>query len=328
MRLIKTSQTRLALGGDVTLGLITNMPSSQTKDLFNLLWKKIFQFESRFSRFLISSELTILNRSAGIKTNISPEFRELLISAQKQAVQTGGLYNPFITPALQRVGYIKSALAGYEHDKQVDYTDCKIVGIERLIIGDNWALIPYGTAIDLGGCGKGYLADKLAYILSDYDIVGYWLSMGGDIVVKGHDENGDELTLAVQDADNLGSTTDWVIECPIDGVAVATSGTFRRQDQNIPHSWHHIIDPNTKKPAITDIRLATVCADSGIDADVLASCAVILGSKKAPDYLKSHGVKSALLQCIDNNGDSFNIKFGSNFYKSHLTVVEEALINA
>jgi len=328
MCLVKTSQTKAALGGDVTLGLITGMSSSETESLFNLLWKKIFKFEIKFSRFLLSSELTKFNRSAGIKTVVSSEFKELLISAQIQSVRTSGLYNPFITPALQRAGYIKSALVGYEQDKQIDYTDRKIVDVDRLIIGDDWALIPYGTAIDLGGCGKGYLADKLAEILNDYGIAGYWLSLGGDVVVKGHDENGDALTLAIQDASDLSSTINWLIECPQNGIAVATSGTFKRQGQNIPHSWHHIIDPTTKKPAVTDIRLVTVCTDSGIDADVLASCAIILGSKKAPDYLKNHGVKSALLQCIDNNGNSFKVKFGPNFYKSHSNVVEEVLINA
>jgi len=328
VRLSTYTQAQSALGGDIALNIVTDMPKLEMDNLFINLWKYVFIFERRFSRFLPSSELTLFNRSAGIKTKISSEFRDLLISAQKLGQETGGLYNPFITPALQRAGYVKSALSGYENDKQIDYTNRKMAEVSRLIIGDNWALIPYGTAIDLGGCGKGYLGDQLGDILKNYDIAGYWISLGGDVVTMGHDENGNELSLSIQNANNLSKITDWAVDCPTEHFAIATSGTFQRKGQNIPKNWHHIIDPETEQPAVTDIRLATVCADTALNADVLASCAIILGSEKAPAYLQKHGVKSALLQCIDNEGVVFEKEFGPFISKSHIGNAEEVLTNA
>ncbi len=311
MRLKQILQTRLALGGDITLAVVTDMDPVNIDKLFSHLWRQVFMFERRFSRFLPMSELSMFNRSTGLKTPITPEFRELLLRAQEYSLETGGLYNPFITPALQKIGYLKSALLGHERDTQLDYRDRRIVDVNCLAIGEDWAQIPYKTAIDLGGCGKGYLADKLGQILRSYNVHGYWLSLGGDIATMGLNENGDKITVDIQNANNLNATTDWVIECPAEHFSIATSGTFRRVGQDNKQGWHHIIDPATEESAVTDIRLATICAETALKADILASCAIILGSELAPAFLKKHGIKSALLQCIDENGVSFERRVGT-----------------
>lgn len=318
MYLRRLSQTRLALGCDTMLAIVSDMTADEADRLFKKLWKQVYVFERRFSRFLPMSELSTFNRTTGLKTPITPEFKDLLTSAKQLGVKTNGLYNPFITPALQRAGYMKSAVPGYEHDSTADYTIRRVVGVERLNIGDDWAQIPYGTALDMGGCGKGYLADQLGKILKNYKVQGYWLSLGGDILTMGRDENGNNITLDIQNANQPSHTTDWIIECPTNSFAVATSGTFRRIGQDVKNNWHHIIDPTTLEPAKTDIRLATVCAETAAWADVLASCAVIVGSYKAPAFLKKHGVKSALLQGIDSDGVVFEKVIGAHIHKTNL----------
>lgn len=328
MRLIEVSQTRQALGSDVSLTIVTSMTSEATTLVFDKLWQQIYLFERQFSRFLPMSELSVFNRAAGLKTFITPEFKELLVKAKLLGVKTGGLYNPFILPALQRAGYRQSAAPGYENDPQEDHSLKQVVSVDQLVIGDTWATIPYGTAIDMGGCGKGYLADQLGQYLSEQsEIKGYWLSLGGDVSAWGHDAFGKKISLGIQDAEDLDSNTDWIINCSQEHTGIATSGTFRRQNQNDVKSWHHIIDPISLKPAVTDIRLATVCANSAIDADVLASCAIILGSKKALEFLKKHGAKAALLQCTDKDSDNFQLKFGDMIKKDRSKLTEGILQN-
>lgn len=325
MRLRDISQTKSALGGDITLGIITALSDKATNDLFATLWSQVYQFEKQFSRFLPMSELSVLNRSAGLKTPISSAFRDLLTAAKTMGIQTAGLYNPFILPALQRAGYVASAATGYEGDAQEDYSNKQVVGIERLTIGDDWATIPYGTALDMGGCGKGYLADQLGRELQQSPVQGYWLSLGGDVATMGQDENGTNLTLTIQNANQLDGILDWIIISPTTPAAVATSGTFKRKGQDGERGWHHIIDPSTLRPALTDVRLATVCANSVLEADVLASCAVILGSQKAPTFLKQRGITAALLQCIDQQGKPFVRQFGSIITKQPLRKIARVI---
>jgi thiamine biosynthesis lipoprotein len=208
-----------------------------------------------------------------------------------------------------------------------DFSDRHVVPIAKLTVNADRASIPYGTAIDMGGCGKGYLADQLREPLDRPDIYGYRLSLGGDIATAGHDEHGEPWVLYIQDANNLSGEVDLAIHCPSTPFAVATSGTFRRKNQTKAKDWHHIIDPLTLRPATTDVRLATVCASSALEADVFASCAVLLGSQKAPKILKKQEVQAMLLQCADETG-VFEEHFGSVIRKTPMQLPIEVGDNA
>ena len=294
-------QTKFALGGDISLHLVTDAALSAVEALFSSLWMLINAFESHFSRFLPMSELSVFNRYAGASMHISPEFRELLIAANHMSTISGGLYNPFILPALQRSGYLKSAVAGDEADIAEDHSEKAVAAVDELSIGDDWASIPFNSAIDMGGCGKGYLADQLRALLAPQNLHGYLLSFGGDIATYGRNQADESWSVYIQDAYNLSGNHSMVVACPDEPFAVATSGTLRRSRQRAGKPWHHLIDPATFEPATTDILLATICADTTLEADALASCAVILGSERAPKFLLSKGVKAMLLQCQNEN---------------------------
>jgi thiamine biosynthesis lipoprotein len=297
MPLTQYHQTKLALGSDVTLVLVTDALSQAVEDMFRQLWLLIYRFERQFSRFLPASELTQFNNKAGIRTPISDDFHELLATAQQLAETTDGLYNPFILPALQRAGYTRSFVDGYTDDQLPDYSKHSVVASSHLILEKGYATIPYGTALDMGGCGKGFLADKLAAQPLVRKLAGFWFSLGGDVTGGGHDEHNKPWVVTIQDAKHPTERLNQAIAGDPAGFAIATSGTIiRKGTTKNGHAWHHIIDPRTLQPAVTDITLATVSAPSAVVADVLASCAVIKGSAEAMPFLQSHQVTTALLQ--------------------------------
>lgn len=207
------------------------------------------------------------------------------------SVQTDGLYNPFILPALQRQGYVHSATAAHG-PAALDYTKRTIVLPDELEIGDSWARIPHGSALDLGGCGKGYIVDALITKAKSLGVIGGWVNASGDIAGYGNDQDGQLFTIEVQTA--AGAATVAPITIPQEGVGIATSGTYRRPGHAI--KTHHIIDPRTNHPSTSDINLATVTAPDCLVADVLATCAIIAGSQHAPAYLATHGALSWVLQ--------------------------------
>lgn len=292
-------ETRQALGGDVTI-VLTTAGSDDTQNIFSELWRQIFTFERQFSRFIPESELSQFNRKAGVSIPVSTEFGNLLMAAADMSKRTNGLYNPFILPALQRAGYRRSAMPGYEHDTYEDYSSHQVVGIDQLLLKNSTATIPYGTALDMGGCGKGYLADQLAAFLDQKDLAGYWVSLSGDMITSGVDEHGNPWTTTIQSAQQPTAQANWQIASDGTRLGIATSGTFRRDNQPALTA-HHIINPSTLLPAETDVLLATIVASSALEADVLASCAVILGSQAAPDFLRQQGVVAALLQTATEN---------------------------
>lgn len=285
-----------ALGSEVILTVLTRNESDARQTL-EIIWANIVAFEKRFSRFIVDSELSTFNASAGLETKISPDFRKLLLIAKKYSLKTDGLYNPFILPSLNRAGYIGSWPNTSDYNQVLNYSIRQVFNIDKLIVKKSSAIIPANGALDFGGIGKGYLLDQLAQYLDKSDINNYWLSLGGDIICSGHNLENINWRIGIADAQD-----DEVVIDTIDNkgakMALATSGTTIRKGLG----WHHIIDPRSGLSADTDIITATVTAKSGVEADVYAKCLLILGSLNAPDFASKKKLY-AIVQTLAYSGD-------------------------
>ncbi len=297
-------QSGNAVGSDIAITLLTS--KNQADLIFKELWVMIHGFEKRFSRFIVDSELSKFNRNAGSFVDISQQFSEVLKACIDQANRTDGLFNPFQLPALQKSGYKGSWPNVNYIAKNIDFSEKKSnITINDLVLQNNKAKIPKNSAIDLGGIGKGYLLDELSAFLDNKGIENYWISLGGDIICNGQDIDSRNWIVGVNDAlDNRGIISQ-IENKKSKKFAIATSGTTKRKGKN----WHHIIDPQTSKPAITDILTATVVGGSAIEADINAKAIVIVGSKKCAQYIKTKQVIGALVQ-ISDNGNSKIMKYG------------------
>lgn len=287
-------QSRHALGSAAIITLVLD-DQMDAEVPFAELWHIIEQFEQRFSRFLPESELSQLNHAEGAKQTISPAFHALLTTAKKFARMTGGLYNPCILPALQRAGYKGSWPQPEKAEKSLSYEGRRMARWEDIAIGDDWARIPEDTALDFGGIGKGYLLDELGTWLRAKGIINFWLSLGGDILCDGTDASSAPWRIGIQHALRQSDIVAYVTN---EGrtMAIATSGITKRKGVTNGTPWHHLIDPRTNEPAITDVLTATVCAPSATNADVCAKCVVIAGKKEGLEVAKSLGVQDTLIQ--------------------------------
>jgi len=148
-------QTKFALGTDNVLTVVTDSRQS-AELLLEQIWDEIDDFEDRFSRFRVDSELSLFNLTAGKKMPITSAFKQLITAAIEMSRQTDGMYNPFILPALQQVGY-KGSWPTYQlADKRLDFSSRRLYPIDALELGDDWAKIPRDSALDFGGIGKGF----------------------------------------------------------------------------------------------------------------------------------------------------------------------------
>ena len=68
----------------------------------------IHGLEQRLSRFLPESEVSQMNRSAGTWHRVSTDLMDLLVQAVQFSLETDGLFDPAILPALERAGYDRS----------------------------------------------------------------------------------------------------------------------------------------------------------------------------------------------------------------------------
>ncbi len=306
MKLQSYQQSAKALGSTVTIILRAHDQDIAEK-LFERLWQDIALFQQQFSRFESSSELSIFNKNAGSKTIISNELEDILKKVQYFAQITDGLFNPFILPELHRIGYHKS-ITSTEKGK-INYSDRRITSITGLTIGKGWGKIPSNTAIDLGGIGKGYLADKLGESLDKKQINNYCISVGGDIIAEGTGLENKQWSIPVVSIRDSSSDVA-IIKPSMKKFAVATSGSYRTRPDGTKQ--HHLINPISGKKFTTN-KICTVLSKHTTSADVIASCILLGGKKLATKMTRESIIIGALIQSLDKNNRVSTERVGQMF---------------
>lgn len=282
-------QSMPALGTTVEFRVVASSVTD-AEESFATLWKEVVNFEKRFTRFSVDSELSHFNAHAGEKSIISETFRDILEKALYFGGITDGLFNIFVLPSLQRAGYHHSMVT--KDQDAPDYTQRDVLPYTTLEIGSDWARIPKNSALDLGGIGKGYLADYLSTCIAE-SIECYCLSIGGDIVTQGTDEQGNNWNIDIQSSLDREKN---IAIARIDSKetrGIATSGMIR---EKAGQKQLHQINPNKEGVLDFDYDLASVIAHDATTADVIASMVLLGGKEFAEQMLDKKIIQAGLLQ--------------------------------
>jgi thiamine biosynthesis lipoprotein len=237
--------------------------------------------EDRLSRFRPQSELMRLNDRAGEWVSVSDVLFENIHQAKHMARLTDGLFNPLVLPALVANGYDRSfaQLAPGSRGPARPAADWRRIELDRAA---QQVRLPAGSAIDLGGVTKGWTAQHLAAELADYGPC--LVNIGGDICVCGAPEGlpGWQIDIADPDSEtNLAAV--WLRDA-----AIVTSGIdYRRWTTTDGQPRHHIINPLTGEPAVTDARTVTVIHPHAPTAEAYAKAVLLKGSEAGLNWLDS-----------------------------------------
>ena len=152
-----------------------------------LLQLELERIDRLASRFRDDSELSRLNGGAGTETRVSAELLEALQVALAMAEATGGLVDPTVGLAMDRLGYdrdFSEVLPGVDgrlpEPQAAPGWRSVTVDPERSAVG-----IPAGASIDLGATAKALAADRAASTIHHRLGCGVLVSLGGDAAVAG-----------------------------------------------------------------------------------------------------------------------------------------------
>ena len=150
------------------------------------------------------------------------------------------------------------------------------------------------VVFDLDGVGKGWIADRALGLLDAYPSA--LVDADGDIAIRVGLGRRWEVTVA-DPRYPVGDIAKFVIpEARVMGrLGIATSGTSVHRWEHAAGPTHHLIDPRTSRPAVTDVLQATVIAESAQIAEGLAKAVVISGSEEGLDLLDRAGAYAELL---------------------------------
>lgn len=300
--MIESVHRFMAMGSECAF-TITSTDETTGANLASRAEAVVAQLESLWSRFRPDSELMTLNQHAGSSRGVGPDTFSLLVASIDAWRRTGGLFDPTMLDALVRAGYDRSFdQLGERLDERLDHDaahgvippmepvfhsgtgspDAIVLDAERAFV-----TLPEGMHLDLGGIAKGAAADTVADVLERGGACGACVDLGGDIVVFGDRPDGRPWTIAVDDPDEPGADLAII---QLDRGAVATSSRVRRRWVDAGQQAHHLIDPRTARPAVTDLLSVSVVASSAMWAEVYAKSALIAGSVEGERLLVSAGL--------------------------------------
>ncbi len=257
------------------------------------------EWENVLSRFRADSELNRLNASAGRPVRVSETLWQVLEKSLEAANASNGLVTPAVLDALETAGYDKSfERIGRDSSRPERHSllapNPRATNFIELDATTRTVRLPPGMRLDLGGIAKGWSADQAAQRLSQ---VGPALvDAGGDLAISGALANGARWQIAI--ADPFEATRD-LERLVLRAGGVATSGRDYRRWEQDGKPQHHIIDPRTNRPAITDVLSVTVIAPTTSQAEVAAKVALILGSRAGLAWIEARSELAALLVLED-----------------------------
>jgi thiamine biosynthesis lipoprotein len=234
---------------------------------------------SLLTRFASGSELSRLNASAGRWIDVGEELESVLREALRAHELSLGLVNVAVLRSMLAIGYVRPLSEG-PNLTSLDWTGPLTPLPEVLEIRPRQARVRAGCGIDLGGIAKGWMADRLCEMLGANGVA----NLGGDLRAVGLGPSGGGWAVGVGD-----------VTLMLRGQGAATSSVRKRRWGDV----HHLIDPRTGLPARSGLTEVSVVAASGVEAEVIAKTALLLGPDLAPAYCAMHALAWSLSDSHD-----------------------------
>jgi len=170
------------------------------EDSLAAVCREVARIEGLLIRFLPDSEISRVNRSAGIKSGkVSCDTYEVLSKAVELSRNFPGCFDVTIEPlvTLWSIGRKSCAQPAESSIKQV----LPLVNYRDLIL-DPWEMTAglgnAGQSVDLGGIGKGFAGDKIVEVFKGFGISSAYSNLGGNVVTVGAKPDGSPWHIGIQ----------------------------------------------------------------------------------------------------------------------------------
>lgn len=285
------SLTTTSMGGRFVVHVDPSGHAEEAARACRMAVSRVDRWASRLTRHSDTSDLMRLNADPAAAVPVRPILAAALAAGLSATEASEGFADITLLDARLRAEGISPA------ETTSRPGEWKLVRRRR---GAAIVRRPPGLSFDLGGVGKGWIADRTLNLLARWRSA--VVDADGDLAVQC--APGSHWDVAIEDPRYEGSNLAVLrlAATPRNGSTrwgVATSGTSIHRWNVDGAATHHLIDPRTRLPAATDVVQATVVAGSALRAEALAKAAVIAGSVQGFALLERAGVRGAVLLTTD-----------------------------
>jgi FAD:protein FMN transferase len=247
---------------------------------------KINEIENKMSVNISASEINKINMNAGIaETKVSEETFSVVEKAVEYSKLTEGAFDATIEPIVKLWG-IGTERARVPMQQEISQA-LELINYKDISFDNNNLSIKLNKknqAIDLGGIAKGYAADEINKIFTQNHIENAFVSLGGNVFVKGNKINDKKWNIGIQDP--FKERNEYIGIVSVSNKSVVTSGNYERYFIKDGIRYHHIFDPSTGYPSENGVVSVTIISDQSIDGDALSTSMYILGAEKGTNLIE------------------------------------------
>ena len=290
----------ISMGTDWSVRLM--LPPALDADLQGMLQEELDQIVAQMSHWDSASLLSRYNRApAGSWHALPPQFFAVMDYALAMREATGGAYDPAAGSLVNLWGFGPTSRfdqAGfYAPDRElVAAVLAERQGRRPRLDRDSRALYQPGCAIlDLSSVAKGYAVDCLAQRLEALGLRHYLVEVGGELRGAGVKHDGQPWWVELEGVpDALGAPVPQSVVA-LHGLAVATSGDYRRYFHHARRRASHTLDPRTGYPIANDVASVTVLAPTCMAADALSTALTVMGVEAGLPFAEGRGLAARYL---------------------------------
>lgn len=276
-------------------------------------FRKADTLNSILSDYLDSSELNRLSATSGKGEfiQVSAPLFDILRQAAEAGRLSKGSYDVTIGPVVKL--WRKARKTGIFPRKDSLKTALQKTGYQYLHLDtlhhSVWLEQP-GMQLDVGGLGKGFVAQAALDLLAEYGFHAAMVNAGGKIVTGNPPPGKEGWLIGINAPGEKQQILPFLLS--LRRMSVATSGDIYQYLEWKGRRYSHIVDPKTGI-GLTRRRNVTAIAADGATADWLATACSILSLRKALKLIR-HFPEAALL-ITENRNDRIIRKISSDFRK-------------
>ena len=272
------------------------------------LQAELDQVVAQMSHWEADSDLGRFNRAAaGTWHTLPAEFATVIAYARELARDSGGAYDPCAgalvnlwgfgaTGRFDQRGFHAPSPGAIAEVMQAKHAVAEVAydpATRRL-------LQPGGVQLDLSSVAKGFAVDQLARCLRMQGVQHYLVEVGGELRGAGVKPDGQPWWVALEGVDDGREGPDRpgaddATVAALHGLALATSGDYRRYFSYGAQRASHTLDPRTGYPIANDVASVTVLHASCMAADALSTALTVLGAVDGLVFAEQRGLAARFL---------------------------------
>jgi thiamine biosynthesis lipoprotein len=273
----------------------------QSDDVVGVLIQRELELVvTEMSTWQQDSNLIIFNQAdANTWHELPVAFFSVMDCALKIAAETEGAFDPTVGPLVDLWGFGpqgQRTLPPASNEVTALHAYCGWQNLQLDSKGKR-LLQPGNVCVDLSGIAKGYSVDRIARALKSAGIENYLIEVGGELYGAGIKLDGQPWWVVLETSPEAASVTESVVA--LCGLAVATSGDYRRYFEHQGQHYAHTIDPRTGFPidrATNALVSVTVLHAECMVADALATAFTVMGVDAALVYAEQKDIAALFVE--------------------------------